>query len=71
MPQKWKIKSDAFTNAIIRAGIGSAASLAATSGLSRGTAERVMRGEAVSRPTVAAIVPKLDREVDELFEVVS
>lgn len=69
MPNKWKIRGEAFTNATVRAGIGSAAALAAHTGISRGTAERVMRGEVVSRATVAAIVPKLDRDASELFEV--
>lgn len=71
MPQKWKIRNGPFASATVRVGIGSAAQLATTSGISRGTAERVMRGDAVSRETVAAIVPHLGRELDDLFEVAS
>ena len=68
MPKKWKIRGEAFMNATARAGIGSAARLAAEAGISRGTAERVMRGDAVSRSTIAAIALRLDRDASDLFE---
>lgn len=77
MPEKYKIRPERFLDAIAARGISSAAQLATLCEISKGTAERVMRREAISRAVVVSVVtglsnvtgaPAVQVVASELFE---
>ena len=75
MPDKWKIRAGEFMDALSIAGIKTAADLAELAGIAKGTAERLMRGQLVSRATVIAVCATITKEsgtafrASDLFEV--
>lgn len=80
MPEKYRIRPERFLDALAARGIASAVQLAQVAEIAKGTAERVMRGEAVSRAVVVSIVTGLTNETtlpamqvvaSELFEAAS
>lgn len=77
MPDKYRIRPERFLDAIAARGVASAAQLAQLADISKSTAERVMRGESVSRAVVVSVVtglsnagtlPAMQVVASELFE---
>lgn len=74
MPNKWKARREALTNALVLAEVATIDQLAEKCGMGRGAAGRVMRGQEVTRATMIAVCSGLSGTpgqylASDLFEV--